>query len=267
MSARRVGWTLLGALAALLFVGALVGPWLAPHPVRASIGLPYEPPSAHALLGTDSVGRDVLSRLLAGGRRLVLIALLCTVAATGLGAIAGMTAALRPRLDGWVMRPIDALLALPAMLVLLLLGAGFGASTLVLVAAVCLTSAPFTARVARACTLDVVHRGYVEAALGRGERLPWLLGRELLPSVAGPLLADLGIRFVTAIYLVATAGFLGLGGSSERPDWGLQIQQEIGGAQDNPWAAAAPAIVLVALVTSVSLLLDGVYRARRERHA
>jgi len=245
---------------------ALSGPLLAPHRPTEILGRPYALPGAlpGAPLGTDSLGRDVLSRVLCGGRDVVLDGLLATALSCLAGVLVGLLAALQSARRRWVdsvlMRPLDALAALPPLLLLLLpLAAVPGRPALLL--AVVLGGLPLTARVLRAAAATAAQRSHVEAAVARGERLPWLLGRELLPFVSGPLLADAGIRFVQSVYLVVAVGFLGL--STGAADWGLLINEAIPGASLQPWALLVPVLLVALLAVSANLVAD--VAARRSR--
>ncbi len=255
----------LAACAVLVTIAllALLGPWLAPHAPTEIVGKPYAAPGPD-LLGTDQLGRDVLSRVLHGGRAVVLTAAATTAVGAILGAAVGLTAALatvrRPWLDSLIMRPLDALLAIPPLLLLLLfLTAAPGRWAIA--AAVVMISLPLSARVVRAAAGPVTRRTHVEAAIARGERLPWLIIRELLPFVAGPLLADAAVRFVLSVYLVAAAGFLGLGTGTA--DWGVQIADALPGAQLQPWALATPVLCVAILAVAANVLSDELARHSR----
>jgi peptide/nickel transport system permease protein len=266
--ARRWSRSALAAFAVMstLIVLALIGPWLAPHEVTDILGPPYAPPGrvGGALLGTDSLGRDVVSRVLWGGRDVVINGVLATVLGCTLGAVIGLTAALQaPRrrwVDAMLMRPLDALSAVPPLLLLLLPLTAVPGRTAALIAIV-IGGLPLTARVLRAAASAVVERAHVEAAIARGENLAWLLGRELFPFVSGPLLADAGIRFVQSVYLVVAIGFLGLGAGAT--DWGLLIYEAIPGASLQPWALLVPVVLVAGLSVSVNLVADDVARRAR----
>lgn len=252
------GWMLFGLVVLLILVGPMVAPATATHPV----GPPFSPPSGDAWLGTDHLGRDVLSRLLHGGRPLLLTSLVAALAGTLAGTIVGLLAASHGRhwLGPLLMRPLDAVAAVPPILLLLLCLTVLPNRT-GLVLAVALTSAPLSARVARAAAAQVTGRAHVENAIARGESWTWLLGREILPLVAGPLLADLGIRFVAAVYLVAAAGFLGL--STSDSDWGLLIVEALPGAALQPSALLMPVAGVAFLAIAANLISDRV--AHRSR--
>jgi peptide/nickel transport system permease protein len=248
----------LGALLVLV----VAGPALAPYSPTDPIGPPYALPGESGLLGTDQLGRDVLSRVLVGGQPVVLTSLLGALAGSVAGAVVGLLAAVRRAgVPGTVlMRPLDAVAAVPPMLVLLLvLTALPGRAGIVL--AIAVAGAPLVARVAAAAAAPVVGRAHVEAALARGEGLAWVLGREVLPLVAGPLVADAGVRFVGAVYLVTAAGFLGLGAGAV--DWGRLIVEALPGAVLQPVALAAPVLLVALLAVSVNLVADDLVRRSR----
>jgi peptide/nickel transport system permease protein len=159
-----------------------------------------------------------------------------------------------------LMRPLDAVAAVPPILVLLLTLTALPQRT-GLVLAVALTCAPLAARVTMAAAAQVVGRAHVEVAIARGESWIWLLGKEVLPLVAGTVLADAGMRFVAAIHLVAAAGFLGL--STSDSDWGLMIVEALPGAVLQPWALLAPVLGVAVLAVSTNLLSDHVTRHSR----
>jgi peptide/nickel transport system permease protein len=255
------------ALAALLVL-VFAGPALAPYSPSEPVGPPYALPGEFGVLGTDQLGRDVLSRVLVGGQPVVLTSLLAALAGSVAGAAVGLLAAVRRARPGrWarvsetlLMRPLDAVAAVPPMLVLLLvLTALPGRAGIVL--AVALSGAPLVARLTAAAAASVVSRAHVEAAIARGEGLGWVLGREVLPLVAGPLVADAGVRFVGAVYLVTAAGFLGLGAGAA--DWGLLIVEALPGAVLQPAALAAPVLLVAVLAVSVNLVADDVVRRSR----
>lgn len=243
---------------------AVLGPLLAPHSATAPVGPPYAQPGEVGVLGTDHLGRDVLSRVLVGARPVLVTSLLAAVLGSALGVLIGLGAALlgarRRWAEGALLRPLDAIAALPPLFVLLLvLTAQPGRFGIVL--AVAMAGAPLSARVIRAAAAPMVGRGHVEAAVARGEHAGWLLGRELLPLVAGPVAADLGLRFVLAVYLVTAAGFLGLGAGEA--DWGVLIVEALPGAALQPAALAAPVVLVAALAVSVNLLADQVLARSR----
>lgn len=254
---RRLGLIAITAPGALVLLLALLGPWLAPHAESEIVGPALVGPRDGLPLGTDYLGHDVVSRVLHGGRTLILLPIAATVAVSAIGICIGTLAGyLRGRLERGIVAVLDALLALPWLVVVLVIVSGWGSAPLVLVIAVTVTGAPFVARVARAATLQVVSTGYVEHARATGERMPAILLREVLPNIAGPLLADAGLRFVTSLYLVASVSFLGFGPDPPAADWGLMISENAGGMVLTPWGVIAPAILIAILAISVNLLVD-----------
>jgi peptide/nickel transport system permease protein len=237
---------------------ALAGPVLAGSPTTP-VGPPFQPPSAEHLLGTDTLGRDVLNRVMAGGWPVIVLATGATAAATGLGTVIGTLTVLAGRRAGeMVFRGLDVLVVIPAVLLLLVLATGFPASNLAVLVAVALTTTPLSARVVRAAALRVVGAGYVEVALSRGDSKLMVLTRDILPNISGPVLADSGLRFAAAVYLTSTAGFLGLGAGAPAPNWGRMVAENLPGASLTIWPTIVPALLLVLFTVSVNLLTDEV---------
>jgi peptide/nickel transport system permease protein len=248
----------LGLSMLVVVVGvALLGPFFAPHGLATPIGAPGTPPSPSAPLGTDYLGRDVLSRVLDGGRSVIWIASAATLLSYAAGIPTGLIAGYRRSLiDPLLMRGVDVLLAFPALLILLLLVAGLGPHVSVLIIGVAIVQLPPIARIIRTATLEVSTRGYVEAAQARGETTGALLRREILPNVAPVVLADFGIRFGYSIILIASVNYLGLGLAPPAADWGLMTAENQQYVSLNVWAVLAPAIMLAMLTICVNLLAD-----------
>jgi ABC-type dipeptide/oligopeptide/nickel transport system permease subunit len=242
----------------LLVLGiALLGPLFAPHGLATPIGAPGAKPSSAAPLGTDYLGRDVLSRVLDGGRSVIWIATAATLLSYLLGISVGLVAGYRRSVvDPLLMRGVDVLLAFPGLLILLLLVAALGTHIAVLIVGVAVVQLPPIARIVRTATLEVSTRGYVEAAQARGETTPAILRREILPNIAPVVLADIGIRFGYSIILVASVNYLGLGLAPPAADWGLMIAENQQYIVLNLWAVLAPAIMLALLTVCVNLLAD-----------
>lgn len=252
---RRAGVAVLLAPGALVFVLAMAGPWLAGEPARSQ-GIPFAPPGPGHPLGLWRNGWDVLDGVLAGGRPVVVLPLVAAATASAVGAAIGLWAAVRGSpLDGAVRWLAGLVLTLPPLLVVLVLIAGWGTSGAVLAAAVVLTGAPFVARLADAAARPVLGQGFVEYAVASGDPPRTILVREVLPMVAGPLLADAGLRVVGAVYLVATASYLGFGPAGP-VDWARMIAEGADGGERNPWAVLAPAGCLATLVVTANLLVD-----------
>lgn len=255
---------ILGAVILIFIVGlALFGPLLAPHALDVPIGTPGAPPGHGAPLGTDVLGRDVLSRVLDGGMPVLRVSFITIVLTYLLGATIGMVAGLsRSLLDPVLMRIVDIFLTLPALLLMLLLIAGAGHSEGVLIVAIVLVLFPGAARIARTATLEVSTAGYIEAAIGRGERIWALMWREVLPNIAPTMIADFGVRFSSAIILAASVNFLGLGSSPPAANWGLMVAENRPIISANIWSVLVPAALLALLTVSVNMLGDAYVRRR-----
>ncbi|MGW5564605.1 ABC transporter permease subunit [Streptomyces tendae] len=253
--ARRRPPLLTAAITLLVLLLALLGPLAAPHSPTAQLAAPFQQPDEQFLLGTDVLGRDVASRVLGGGRTIVLTALAGTAAAGAVGLAAGVLAAMvSRRLGDLLVRCVDALAVAPALLVVLVLAAGFPGSHAALVTAVALATAPFSTRVLRAAADTVLDSGYVEAALARGDTRRAVLRHDVLPNIAGPALTDTALRLVAALHLTATAGFLGLGPGGAAPDWGRMVSENVPGATLAAAPFLAPALLLILISVCVGLL-------------
>jgi peptide/nickel transport system permease protein len=245
------------ALLAVALLVAVLGPLVAPHDPAQPVGLPGETPSAGAPLGTDELGRDVLSRVLHGGLSVMGLG----IAAAGVSYLGGLAIGLaagysRNLLDAFLMRGVDVLLAFPPLLFVLVLVTGAGTGVGVLVLAVGIVQMTGISRIVRAATLEVAVRDYVDAAVARGERTPAILRREILPNIAAPVLADFGLRFTYAIIIIASMNFLGLGLAPPAADWGLMVAENRQFISLNLWGVLAPAVMLAVLTIAVNLIGD-----------
>ena len=250
----RLAWrpvvsvVLVGAVLAV----ALGGSVLAPHDPTAPLNAPWAPPGDGSVLGTDALGRDVLSRVLAGGRHLALTAGAAAVVAAVTGVAAGLLAGWR---DGHLARVLytaaDLLLAVPLLLIAMLLAVSLPGPVAVVAATVC-GGAPLTLRITADAVRHLRHSGFVDAALGRGESDLLILGREVLPALAGLVGAEIGARFVVAVQLAAALSLLGLGPAPPAPDWAAMIRENVGGVALNPAGLVAPAVALAALCLTVA---------------
>jgi peptide/nickel transport system permease protein len=239
---------------------ALAGPWLAGS--SAPVGPSY---SSMGLLGTDFAGRDVWQQVLLGGRDLVLITLLATGGAYLLGAVWGLTAATARRgyADELLMRPLDLILAVPSLLLLLLLATLLPAGGLVWV--VILIHLPDLARLARGAGLEAAHSHVVEAMRLQGESWWRTTVLHVGGSVLRTLATDAGTRLTGTLYLVAAAGFLGIGVAPDAADWALMIERNRGGLLLNPWAVVAPGLLIIMLSIGLNLTFDRALRLRAEK--
>jgi peptide/nickel transport system permease protein len=191
---------------------AVVGPFLAPRSPTTFVGAPFAAPSQGVPLGTDYLGRDVLSRFLAGGYRLLLISGLSAMVGVGVGTIVGLTAGYSKTWRGQIgMRALDVLLAFPNIVLVLLFISLVGPKIWLIVALVGIAQAPRVARVMRAATIEVVERDFVLAAEALGVPKWRILLEEVLPNVTGPLMVEWGLRLTYAIGVVSALSFLGFG--------------------------------------------------------
>jgi ABC-type dipeptide/oligopeptide/nickel transport system permease subunit len=248
---------------ALVLAIVAFGPSLAPHPIDQPLGIPGSGPSRGSPLGLDYLGRDVLSRVLSGGRSVLLLAVVSTVLVYLIGITVGLIAGYtRGILDPVLMRGVDVFISFPALLLILVLITGTGPSQVTLLFGIVIVLFPGVARIVRTATLEVSRRGYVESAVTRGERTSTTLGIEILPNILPSILADLGLRFAGAIILAASVSFLGLGLQPPAADWGLMVAENRNVFVQNVWAVLAPAALLAALTVSVNLISDAYIATR-----
>jgi peptide/nickel transport system permease protein len=241
---------------------AVIGPYVAPHSSTAPIGAPLAGPSGNALLGTDFLGRDVLSRMLDGGRSVIGLAAAATALAYLVGLAIGLIAGYsRSIADPLLMRTVDVMLAFPPLLFLLVLIAGAGSSVAALVVGVAAIQAPGISRIVRTATLEVSVRGYVEAAVVRGERPFAVIRREVLPNILAPVLVDAGLRFTFSILIIASVNFLGLGLQPPSSDWARMIGENREFISVNYLAVLAPAAMIAILTIGVNLAGDAIARS------
>lgn len=265
---------------------ALVLFWL----VVAVISLfwtPYDPnatqftqnlgPNSQNLLGTDHLGRDILSRLMEGTQVILLktrlprdwpligglsapigVALWGVFGSLALGSVLGLNAGYR---GGWwdqiSMQILDALIAFPRIVLYLVVIAALGQNDLVVIFAITVTGAPGVARLARSLALDIRTRDYIRAAETRGESVWYIMFREILPNARGPLLVDAMLRVGYAIFAIGTLGFLGIGLPPPDPDWGNMVNEARRNIFANPLAVVWPALAIASLVIGLNLFADG----------
>ena len=250
-----------GIVFAVVFVAAF-GRFFAPHDPIQPVGVPFAHPSGNALLGTDFLGRDVLSRLLHGGGSVIGLAAAATALAYLVGLAIGLVAGYsRSLVDPVLMRSVDVMFAFPPLLFLLILIAGAGTGVAVVVIGVAAIQAPAISRIVRTATQVVSVRGYVEAAVARGERGLAVVCREVLPNILAPVLVDAGLRFTYSILIIASVNYLGLGLQPPSPDWALMISQSREYISLNAWAVLAPAGMIALLTIGVNLTGDAIARS------
>jgi peptide/nickel transport system permease protein len=251
-----------GVACTLLVVGvALFGPFLAPHDPAELVGQPYEAPSSVALLGTDYLGHDVLSRVLSGGWSVLWMSVGATLICMALGTLVGLLAAYSgSMLDGVLMRIGDVLLGIPLLVFVLLFVAMLGPQLWLIVLLVGLGWAPQIARIARGAALQVVSLEYVEAAEVLGVPRRRILVREVLPNISAPLLVEFGLRFTYCITAIASVSFLGRGVQPPNADWGLMINENRAGLTVVVWPTLAPLVLIAIFAVGTTMIADGLSR-------
>jgi peptide/nickel transport system permease protein len=248
-------------LAALIVLIAVIGPSISPYSPTALATTVYAKPSAHFLLGSDNLGRDVLSRLLNGGWVLLVMAAAATALGVGVGALAGMAAAyFRGKRDGIIMRTVDVILSFPQVVFALLLVSLLGPKLWLIVLAVGLSHAPQVARVLRSAALDVSERDYVKAAELQKMRPIKIMIREILPNLISPIMVEAGLRLTYSIVIISGLAFLNFGQTPPAPSWGNMISDNVGGMSLNLWAVVAPALLIALLTIGTNTFTDAVAR-------
>ena len=258
----RLGRTRIGvALVGLLVLLAIVGPFVAPYSASAFVGAPNSPPSNAAVLGTDYLGQDVLSRLLDGGESILVMALIATAAGLIAGVIIGLVAAYaRNALDDVLMRGMDVIMAFPQIMLALVAVAVVGAHAWVIVVAIALTTVPRIARVARGAALPVVERDFIACSEAMGVTRWRILFGELLPNTLGPLMVEASLRMTYSIGVIAALAYLGLSPNPNGANWGTMIQENQLDLAVRPWGTIAPIICIALLTLGTGLIGDGIAR-------
>lgn len=255
------------AVVAFWLLAALFGPSLLARAGSEGGGDVFAPMSAAHWLGTDYLGRDMLARVIEGARYTVGVALVATVLASGTGTVLALLATVSGRwIDTALSRGLDTLTAIPSKMFALLIVAGFGSSMPVLVVTAAVIYVPGAYRIARSLAVNINALDYVTVARTRGEGTAYVMLREILPNIAGPMLADLGLRFVYIVLLLASLSFLGLGIQPPAADWGSLVRENIGALAQGGASVVAPAFAIASLTIAVNLVIDSLPgRAARER--
>ena len=247
---------------------ALFGPYMTPYvPTEFNLAVRRTGPSVQHLLGTDEFGRDVLSRVMAGARSIIWIAVVGTTLGIVLGTVVGMTSAYKGgRTDQLIMRGVDTLLAFPGLLLALLV-LNLGSKRLdideswLIIFTIGIAFMPNNSRVIRSAALAIKPLEFVQSARLRGEKTFYIIFREILPNVIPVVAVEASIRVSFALLLTASLGFLGLGVQPPTPDWGLMVSENRASLGVAPLAALAPALAMASLVVGVNLLSDGIRQA------
>jgi peptide/nickel transport system permease protein len=248
-----------GVLVLVLIVIAALAQWIAPYPYdQMHIRDRFLPPSLHYLAGTDEYGRDVFSRLLFGSQLSLALGMTATLISMGIGVPLGLIAGYRRgATDELIMRTLDVMMAFPPIMLVLLILAVTPPSLMKTAIAIGVLAVAPIARVTRSVTLDLMSGEFIEAARARGERLRYLLIRELLPNVWPVLMVEASLRVVFAVLLGAVLSFLGFGVQPPAADWGLMISNGRAFVDTAPWISLAPGIAMSITVIGISLVGDG----------
>jgi peptide/nickel transport system permease protein len=236
---------------------AIAAPALAPFPEREIVGTQFEAWSSEHILGTDRIGRDMLSRLIYGARNTVGIAFATTALAFVVGSILGLWAALTGGwLDQVLSRFVDALMSIPALIFSLLLLTIFGTSVLTLILVIAAVDATRVFRLARAVAQGIVVMDYIEAAKLRGEGAWFLIRREILPNAMAPLVAEFGLRFCFVFLTISSLSFLGLGIKPPTADWGSMVRDNATLITFGDVTPLLPAGCIALLTVAVNFVVD-----------
>ncbi len=249
----------------------LISLFWTPYSPNATDFIQNQPPNATNWLGTDHLGRDLLSRLMQGTQVILLktrlpngtsipggVAIWGVFGSLLLGSILGLNAGYR---GGWsdqvIMQVLDALIAFPRIVLYLVVISALGQGDLIVILAITVTGAPGVARLARSLALDIRTRDYIRAAETRGENVWYIMFNEILPNARGPLLVDAMLRVGYAIFAIGTLGFLGIGLPPPDPDWGNMVNEARKNIFSNQWAVIWPALAIASLVIGLNLFADG----------
>ncbi|MEI6099053.1 MAG: ABC transporter permease [Alphaproteobacteria bacterium] len=246
-------------LTAAFVLVAVFAQVIAPYPIDAAVGGVWEGPSARFWLGTDTIGRDILSRLIYGAQVTLFVALVSSLLSFAMGAFFGFLAVVR---GGWIdmvlSRLVDLMMAVPSLIVALVVLSVLPLNLTVLILVMGVLDSTRVFRLSRAVAADIAVMDYVEAARLRGERQSWIIFREILPNALSPLVAEFGLRFIFAVLFISTLSFLGLGIQPPLSDWGGMVRENKDGLIYGKAAALMPALAIAALAISVNLVADWV---------
>jgi len=256
----RSGVAVVGLVIILFWIFvAIFAPLIAPHdPLAQDSSAINQGPSGLYPLGTDNLGRDMLSRLIYGSRTILILAPVSVLASVAVGTFLGLFGGYFGGLvDEIVMRVLDAIMAFPTILLYLIIISAIGPSALNVVLAITFVGSPGVARLVRSLTLDIRTRDYIRAAETRGESPLHIMFFEILPNARGPIIIDSMLRVGYAIFSIGTLGFLGLGLPPPTPDWGGMISEARKFIWTNPLGVLWPALAISSLVVALNLFADG----------
>ena len=241
----------------LFFLMAVFAQLIAPYGVAEVVGDVWEPASRKFLLGTDNIGRDLLSRLVYGGQITIFVATAATILSFVTGSCLGMLASV---VGGWIdqllSRFVDLIMSIPTLIFALVILSVAPVTLPILILVMGLLDSTRVYRLSRSVAVDIEVMDYVEAARLRGEKLGWIIFREILPNALSPLVAEMGLRFIFMILFVSTLSFLGLGIQPPAADWGGIVKENKDGIVYGIGAALWPAAAIAVLAISVNLVAD-----------
>ena len=241
----------------LNLVAGAFSPWLAPYRETEVVGDVWGAASRDFLLGTDHLGRDMLTRLLYGARNTISIALVITLLSFSCGIMAGFVAAtLGGVVEQLLSRLVDILMAFPTLIFALMVLSVLGTSTPVLIVVIALLDSTRVFRVSRAVAMDIAVMDYVEVARLRGEGLWWIMRHEILPNTLPPLIAEFGLRFCFVFLFISALSFLGLGIQPPTADWGSMVRENAGAITFGILVPLWPAGAIAVLTIGVNLVVD-----------
>ena len=236
---------------------ALFAPVVAPYSETEILGGAYEVWSDKYLLGTDNLGRDMLSRLIFGARNTIGIALAAVIIAFAIGGVTGMLSAI---LGGWydtiISRIVDILMAIPSLVFALLILTILGTSMTTLVLVIAVLDSTRVYRITRAAAMNVAVMDFVEVARLRGEGMWWVIRKEILPNIMAPLLAEFGLRFCFVFLFIAALSFLGLGIQPPTADWGSMVRDNATLINYDDITPLLPAAAIAVLTVAVNFVVD-----------
>jgi peptide/nickel transport system permease protein len=236
---------------------AIFAPLIAPYDEAETVGDTWAGMSAHAWLGTDNIGRDMLSRLIYGARMTIGVALATTILSFTIGTIAGLFASIGgPVVDQVLSRFVDIMLSIPLLVFALIVLSMFGSSIPTLVLTIAILDSTRVFRLSRAVAMNIAVLEYVEAARLRGEGNWWIMRREILPNALPPMISEFGLRFCFNFLFVAGLSFLGLGIQPPFADWGGMVRDNGKAISFGLAAPLWPALMIALMTIGVNLVVD-----------
>ncbi len=253
------------------FLAAIFASVISPYGMAETVGDVWEPsrigymlglvpegtPRPEYWLGTDQIGRDLLTRMIYGGQTTIFIATAATILSFVTGSVLGFLAAVT---GGWfdqaLSRFVDLMMAIPSLILALVILSSIEATVVTLIVLMGLLDSTRVYRLARAVAVDISVMDYVEAARLRGEKLGWIIFREILPNALSPLVAEMGLRFIFMVLFISTLSFLGIGVQPPLADWGGIVKENKDGINFGIGAALYPAFAIATLAISVNLVAD-----------